>query len=390
LTVADFGLCLALAAALEAVRQRLGRRGGAALLAAVAAAMIAGRGANLARVPMWNVPSLTRHAPVYDAVATTWSAEGRGPLLELPLSGRWPDDVQPRERTFEPDSILASTRHWWPTPAAHLSYHADHRRVFLQLASSIDDPRALEDMIDLTHVRWLLLRPRSQWHPPERHDRAIAALRGSPAIGELRSVDDWLLARIDRAPQHEAWFRTVAGGDAPGRTVFGTPLAPMPAGAARGSVRLAAEDLGPQRTPRKLSLPLTLSNTGSATWPATPVPRRTLSLQFGLWAPGPLQHLVMLASRWRRLEPDPRPFPAEPSARAPVRRDVDPGETISDQVTIAIPAESGLYELEVRLEQVEEAAFDPPESEALRLRVRVEGRYARILDATESASGAVR
>ena len=134
--------------------------------------------------------------------------------------------------------MLASTLHWWSTPAAHLSYHAPLRAFFMRSVGALPDPRALADLIDATHVRWLLLRPRSAWRAGE-HERVAPALLASDTVGARWEVaPDWMLLRLDRAPQHAAWFEAARHGLRPGLSVLGSPLATYAAAGAVAAVSL--------------------------------------------------------------------------------------------------------------------------------------------------------
>jgi hypothetical protein len=72
-------------------------------------------------------------------------------------------------------------------------------------------PEALARPVDLTHVRWLLLRPEAEWAEP----RVRAGLFMLDGVGVVAERGGLTLARIDRTPAHDDWYRTVATGGSP-------------------------------------------------------------------------------------------------------------------------------------------------------------------------------
>jgi len=203
--IGEFGLLLLLAVGLTALRDWLGTRAAAVASVALVAIVLVGRGVPFASSPM-HVVGLAKNAAVYDAVAEVLKDEGGGPLLELPIFGMLPGQTD-RATTLEPDAMLASTRHWWQTPAAHTSDHAPQRWFFMNTVAALPAWWALEDLIDLTHVRWLLLRPAEYWRPAEARETTEKFLRKAPDVEVMWKNDDgWLLFRLDRMPRHRAWF----------------------------------------------------------------------------------------------------------------------------------------------------------------------------------------
>lgn len=368
--LADLGLLLLLAVALEAVRARAGSRRARVASAAILLVVLWSRGVPFARTPMHEVAAFTPASrAAYDATAAVRAREGGGALLELPIWGPLPGtDGTPQ--TLEPDAMLASTLHWWPTPAAHLSYHAPLRAFFQRSVAAIDEPRVLDDLIDATHVRWLLLRPEWAWRPGERA-RVRDALLASDAVGASYEVaPGWTLLRLDRVPTHPAWFEAQRRGAKPGISVLGSSLERLPDEAARASVRIEG-DLHARVRPGKLPVTVSVRNDGDRPWAVLATPATPLTLDGRLPNLVRREGTVALRERWWRLLDD-RPHGAPVAERRqPLTRDIDPGETVREQVSVLVPTEPGDYLLELGVEQVDGARFEGAGNDFARRRLTV-------------------
>lgn len=388
--LADLGMMLLLAVALDAIRAWSGARYARVASLFALAVVLWGRGVPFARSPMHEVVAFTPASrAAYDASAAVVARQGGGALLELPIWGLLPGTGGTPD-TLEPDAMLASTLHWWPTPAAHLSYHAPLRAFFQRSVAALDEPRALDDLIDATHVRWLLLRPASAWRAGE-HERVRAALLASDAVGERHEVaPGWLLLRLDRVPAHPAWFAAVRGGPTPGVSVLGSSLAPLPDEAARATVRVE-RDLGAGVPPGKLSVVVSVRNDGDRSWAVLGTPATPLTLDGRLPNVVRRDGTVVLRERWWRLVDDaPQDAPVT-ERRQPLSRDIDPGETLRERVDLLAPKEPGTYLLELGVEQLGGARFDGAGNDIVRRRVAVvagDAGGAAGAPATSSRSGA--
>jgi hypothetical protein len=178
----SFGLTLLIAAGLEVTRAKWGTRWGGLLVAALGLSVLGSRLVYLAHFDMYEPPALARNAAVYEAVGRLVPAGGA--LLELPLvraggpTGALPG---PASVTLEPDAMLGSTRHWLPLVTGFTGYYPPQRSFLLQLIWRLPDHEALQELIDLTHVSWILLRPVSDWPTVTQGEAFREALRKSPA-----------------------------------------------------------------------------------------------------------------------------------------------------------------------------------------------------------------
>src|SRR5207244_10234047 len=109
----------------------------------------------------------------------------------------------------------------------HTGYRPAHRALLEATLRRLPAHDALDDLVDMTHVRWLLLRPVDWWSSPVLRD-GFQALSG---VSTVLARDGWTLLRLERPPAREAWFAALARGPHLGETVLGTPLAPLDPGA---------------------------------------------------------------------------------------------------------------------------------------------------------------
>jgi hypothetical protein len=108
-------------------------------------------------------------------------------------------------------------------------------------------------------------------------------------------------------------------------------------------------------------------NEGTLTWPASSAPNKPMLLGITLEREVPDTYRVVLSSRWRSAETGEQTEVQEQF----LRRDLPPGETLTDVLILTAPQAPGTYELEVRLRQVDGARFDDPRNRVLRTTVSV-------------------
>jgi hypothetical protein len=272
-------------------------------------------------------------------------------LAELPASGYAPLRPGAERR-------VGATWHWLPSISDPTGYPPPHTVIVGQALNWLPDPGALHLLIDMTHLRWLLLRPAREWGGEPRRQEFLGALRASDALDRQWDIDGWTLVRLARGPQHPELFAAIAAGPRPGRTVLGTPLVALPSSAARGG--LVVEASPSQVHPGSLAaIEVAVTNWGDATWPV-------------VVAPGaPSTHAVRIAVRWL-----PRDIPeANTESRTyALWADLSAGETIRDTIRVIAPALPGTYDLELRLVQVEGATFPDPAGGPVRLAIEVSER----------------
>jgi len=347
-----FGAALLAGAALAAIATRLGRRGGALAITAVAASLVATRGVRLAGSGLQEIPG--QSLPIYDAVRAAASREGPGPLLELPLIGA-------EGRPTEPDSMVGSTRHWLPLLGGYTGYQPPHHALLQQLLSRLPPRQAVADLVDMTHLRWLLLHPAAEWRVPKANVRT--ALLGLPELRHVVTQDGWELLSVGRQPQHPEWFAALAAGPRAGQTLLGTPLVHL---ASAGAVARVSAPKAPAQALAgpPLSLALQITNAGAAPWPVTVPPRAPLTYTVRMiarWWPPLVPHEDGTTVVWQDVE---------------LPRDVPAGEELPWTVWLQTPFAPGPYDVEVGVRQVDGARFDGPGNEPLRLRLEMTARPA--------------
>jgi hypothetical protein len=320
-----FGTALLVAAAFERATVAR-RRAGIAAVVVATVAVLASRGFVITGEGFTTFEAQT--LPIYDAVAQAARERGAGPLLELPLN--------------DPQAMLGSTRHWLPLLTGATAYEPPHRPLLMAAISRLPAQAALDDLVDMTHLRWILLHPASQWPPhllPMR-DGLLRLASTEPA----RSLDGWDLLRVNQAPRRPDWFQAITAGPRPGRTLLGTPLAPLGAGAT------AVITAGPLSPAPLIGLPVRLFNPGATSWPAaTAVPPDV-----------PSSYTVKLVVRWWPSGVPHRPETTATSQEFDLPRDVLPREAIQQHLILAMPLPPGNYDIEINLLQVDGARFDGP------------------------------
>ncbi|HEX9420469.1 MAG TPA: hypothetical protein VGA81_15545, partial [Methylomirabilota bacterium] len=356
--VKGFGTALLAAAGLEAVRRLLGARAGALAVVAASVAVVGTSGTELMRFNGREIAAFSSAAPIYAAVARVVEAEGRGPLLQLPLA-RSPGGGRGWWTSYETEAMIGSTRHWLPLVEGYTGYQPPHRGLFLDLVEALPASQALEDLVDMTHLRLILLRPAHDWDRPGGR----MGLFVMPGLHRLFEQDGWFLLRVERTPMHPQWFAAIAGGSSPGHTVLGTSLAPLSPDAARARVN-PRERAVTARVGTLARVALRVENLGTSAWPVSAPPADPSA---GILRPWPSRqpYVVELVARWRPLD-EGEAGAASPPLAVPLRRDIPAGESLDQTVVLAAPFVPGRYELSIGVRQVGTTAFDGAENQAWR------------------------
>jgi hypothetical protein len=236
--------------------------------------------------------------------------------------------------------MVGSTRHWLPLVGGFTGYEPPHWPVVAAAVSRLPASEALDDLVDLTHVRWILACRRTGW--PDVAG-GVAALPGVTSVFER---DGCRLLRVDRVPRRPAWFAAIARGPRPGETPLGTPLAPLAPGAARAKVALASSLPPTLGSGTKFPVDLRVTNAGSAAWPVV-VARRA-----------PDTHTVHLLVRWWRAGDAHDDAHVAQRQRLALPYDVEPGATVRVLAWLEVPEIPGRYTLETAVRQVDGALLD--------------------------------
>ena len=211
--VSGLGLALLGAAALEAARSRLSPRAGRVLLAGVLALVVADRGRILWRQTLDVPDALTRDAATYEALAHVVRRDGGGPLLELPVSSFG--------RSTQPEAMLGEIAHRQPLIVGHTGYLPPHRAQVDATIARLPDESAVQDLVDMTLLRWVVVRPDADWGGRAARNAFLRALAGVPGVARVADLHGWTVLEIERAPVHGERFAAIAGGPPP-RTAAAT------------------------------------------------------------------------------------------------------------------------------------------------------------------------
>ncbi|MEW6270961.1 MAG: hypothetical protein AB1689_16885 [Thermodesulfobacteriota bacterium] len=215
--IVGFGVALLGAVGLHLATRALPRAGAAILLAFVALAVVGERGRRLWTQDIEHIRAVTSDAPVYARVAAITAQAGRGPLLELPLSSFG--------YSLQPEAMMGSMQHELPLVSGHTGYLPPHRPVVDATIERLPAEGALQDLVDMTRVGWILLRPARYWADVETRASFARELTSLSGVGPAWEIDGWTLLAVRREPRHADWFDAIARGDLP-REVLATRPAP--------------------------------------------------------------------------------------------------------------------------------------------------------------------
>jgi hypothetical protein len=352
LVVAGFGATVTAAAGLEALSRQLPSRVAAVLIAAVAVGVVLMREPALANRPTWQVRAVGNRR-LYATIGDTITQMGGGALLELPLRGQPDPQRHTLSASLVREAMIGSIYHWLPLLTGFTGYQPPHYRLLLAMIVRLPDPEAFATLVDMTHVRWVLLRAPADWMSPDDRERILRGLTASHDVEPIWSAEGWTLLLVRRTPRHPEWFAAIAAGTRLDATVLGTPLQPLRPGDAVGVVE-SAHELPTVRPRARFALPLVVRNAGRATWPVVAPAKLSLGGFEGL-GPTSTGYTVELVAHWHAVPggPPPRQRPS----RITLARDIPAGETLRAAAFLSAPTQPGAYLLEVRPRQVRGTPF---------------------------------
>jgi hypothetical protein len=238
-----------------------------------------------------------------------------GALLELPLGP---------ERTYRAANAASlamyrSTHHWLPLLNGYTAYPPPSYDVLTRVARQLPEPEALDTLVSLADVRWILVHLGQLWGPERRPWQTPPGLELAAEFG-----DDIVLRVVHRP---SADHRATLLRPEPGTTVEGLPTAPLPPDARRGRIE-------PSFLPRTLVAgrasggAVRVVNTSGAAWP-------------GLAADA--DGLVMVRAAWDGAGGE--------AIRLRLPRDLAAGEAVILRFPLIPPGVPGDYQLRFWLEQ---------------------------------------
>jgi hypothetical protein len=307
---------------------RFGRTSRLLLGVALLGAAIVPRARELPSLPRTALPTGADVPAVYRWLARSAS----GPLLEMPGPSL-------SSALAQGDAMVMSLVHHLPLVNGHTGFAPWWFPVVSDAVARLPQPGALQRVVDLTGLRWILV-PRARVSSAELA-RWETFAEQNPEVERVSAGDaDGLLLHVLLQPVRPWAAALAAGRPLPGRTLLGTPLAPLLESAARGrldAVRAAETAVAG----RDLPLTLRVTNEGTADWPA-------------LLPPGSADTgLVVVRAEWRGRAGG--SAPGTPGIRLP--RDVVPGEALVFTAWVTAPPAPGVYTLALTLEQVDGARF---------------------------------
>jgi hypothetical protein len=338
------GIALLAAAGLELVRSWWPDRGGPAVAVVLAAALVVTRGAHLSG-ERDRISAASTDAFVYATVGEVTRGLGAEPLLELPIA-----DARFRERApwlpggnLEAEAMIGSFRHWLPLLTGHSAYRPAHRALLDYLIARLPSPVALAELVDLTGLRYLLLRPSDYWATPAVRE-GLLATRG---VTKIADVEGWVLLRIGYETRHPEWIAALADGPRRGRTLLGAPLAPLAPEDAVAIVVAEEEVPATVGAGSIVRLMTGVWNIGRHPWPVLAPPGASTA------------YTVRPVMRWRPAGTQAWTRSADVGGwRGGLVRDVLAHEALIVVVVGRAPVTPGDYELEIGMMQEGGTAFD--------------------------------
>lgn len=248
-------------------------------------------------------------------------------VLELPGSLA-PGDVTGNLRDAR--YMVASTTHWHPIVNGYTAYAPPTSELLNALARRLPDEEALQRLVDLVPVRWVIVHRNDltawearAWQRPLPPGLTLAQRFGTDDVYAVTRPPTraWQSLLVPRAAAAQA------------ATLDGTPLAPLQPACRAGRILEVSPPPLMYPLPLPVAVPVRFENTSACTWPAFEVRR---------------EHLVGLTYRWT--SPSGRVYPAGPFTR--LAADVPPSTVVADSIVIAPPAgELGDWRCEVMLVQ---------------------------------------
>jgi hypothetical protein len=205
------------------------------------------------------------------------------------------------------------------------------------MARGLPSPRALDNLVDCTGVRWIVAHTQ-RMSPRERAAFGAA----TPGLRLAERLGDDLLFEVAAPRPVGSCAASIRDPESP-TTAEGTPLAPLDPGARHATIEsvdlpatLALTPINPA-----LAVSVRLRNTGPATWPAVALDTT---------------HLVQVSYAWADSTGRPLPVPWRFWTRLPF--DVRPGEEVDVPVAVRLPPRRGDFRLEIVVRQGLQGTFE--------------------------------
>ena len=304
------GLGLAAIATPSSIARRAGVATGVALLIWHAGAT--------ARMAVRRAPRAEEVSSVYRTLADT--AE-EGPLLEFPLSA----DAQFYR---EPEYVLLSTYHWKTLLNGYSGYVPPTYLLVRDAATRLPSPSALQQLVDLTALRWVVVHPLRGESP-----QAWLELERAGAVRRLAADARAILYEVALPPRVDLTERARRAVLEPQHeTLLGATIERLANDALRSEWTVAGLP-GRVRPQQPMVLRVAVRNVTDTMWPG-----------YGVRAEG----LVVIRARW--LAADASAAIEAETIRLP--RDLEPGGRAETEARLRAPGRPGHYTLELSLRQL--------------------------------------
>jgi hypothetical protein len=250
--------------------------------------------------------------------------------------------------------MVASTYHWFPLIGGHTGFPPWWYDVVSREIDRLPEkPSALQPLVDLTGVRWILVH--RDMIQPLADEQWRRLSNGVSGVTEVFEDQSHLLLRVDLAARRPWTEALQSGTTTPMTSKLGTRRAAI--AESRASARLERAGRPPAKVPRDhdVTLDFAIENTGTADWPVLAVPRQSDT------------GLVVVEATWTRVGAEGE----DPlQARSRLNRDMLAGDRDDVRAKFKTPSAPGLYDLTVRVRQVDGANFSA--TRPLRDRIEVD------------------
>lgn len=221
--VTSFGVAMLAACALQVVADRLGPRAGSLAAAAACLGLAWMLGTRLVTPNFFRQHPGTADAAAYRRIGEIARAHGGGALVEVGIP-QWETMV---DATWHEMPLVGGFTTLWPPQ-------------YFGVLGRLGSAEGLDELVDVSHLRWVVFPPTRRWTEPVDRDRLLRDLLARPMTRRF-DVDALVLVRLDRPPSHPQWYETLAAG---------RPLTDLPPDDAEAISRLKAlEAMGAAQAP---------------------------------------------------------------------------------------------------------------------------------------------
>jgi hypothetical protein len=115
--------------------------------------------------------------------------------------------------SLDPEAMLGTTLHGQPLIVGHSGYLPPHRPMVTRTIKRLPAPEAVQELVDTTRLRWLLVRPPASWDGVNLHRSFVDAIATVPGMRRAAEIDGWSLFEVERPPLDARLYDAIARGE---------------------------------------------------------------------------------------------------------------------------------------------------------------------------------